>query len=85
MLNESSISQARTAILSHNESVKQAFHDRTEDGLFAAVGDMADEYEKDLSHYLWATNDRDEALRIAKTRRIHKGYEILVESKRLLD
>ncbi len=84
-MNEDLIAQAKSAILSRNESIKAAFHNRTEDGLFAGVGELANEYDRDLQHYLWSTNDRDEALRIAKTRRVHKGYEILVESTRLLD
>lgn len=40
MLNESTISQARSAILSRNETVSMAFVNRTEDGLFRRVGTL---------------------------------------------
>lgn len=40
MLNESTISQARKAILSRNETVAMAFVNRTEDGLFRSVGTL---------------------------------------------
>lgn len=40
MLNESTITQARTAILSRNETVAMAFVNRTDDGLFRRVGTL---------------------------------------------
>lgn len=63
MLNETTITQARTAILSRNESVSLAFVKRTEDGIFMAVGkeiskSPLDDLEAKWLGYEWLANSK---------------------------
>lgn len=85
MLNESTTDQAKAALLSRHTTIKEAFFSRTEDGIFSVIGKeyAPDEFDKDLQYHLWATNDRDKALAIAKRRRAWKGFEVLTNSPML--
>lgn len=85
MLTNSTIEQARNALLSRHDSVRAAFHSRTEDGIFDRVAKLhyPERYDQDKQHYEWQTNDRAEAERIAKVRQIWLGYEILTDSLKL--
>lgn len=85
MLNESTITQAKEAILSRHTTLKEAFFSHTEDGIFAKIAMLyyPERFGRDLQHYEWQLNDRAEAERIANVRRVFLGFEILSESRML--
>lgn len=85
MLNESTTDQAKAALLSRHTTIKEAFFSRAEDGIFSKIAMLhyPERYNRDLQHYEWKLNDRAEAERIAKIRRVFLGFEIITESDKL--